>query len=302
MRASDLYHELLEQLRARFTPQPDKLDETPESTLDALWSLAQGAPCSARMARAAHLAPLDAEQVMHLRALVERRLEGRPLAHITGRQHFMGLELLSGPDALVPRIETEMLARAAIEIAGTLPRSEAGPRILDACTGCGNVALALASHLVPAIIGACDLSADAIALARLNAAHTGLSTRIDWRVGDLLAPFRDVDWSGQVDLLTCNPPYISSAKVPGMAGEISAHEPSMAFDGGPFGVSILMRLLQEAPEMLRPGGWLAFEVGLGQGPAMQKRLASGGSFGVIRTHADAAGHIRVIAAQLQGGG
>jgi release factor glutamine methyltransferase len=132
--------------------------------------------------------------------------------------------------------------------------------------------------------------------------HTGLSTRVEFRAGDLLAPFRDAQWNGAVDLLTCNPPYISSAKVPEMAGEISAHEPSMAFDGGPFGVSILMRLLQEAPEMLRPGGWLAFEVGLGQGPAMQKRLKSSGDFGVIRTHADAAGHIRVIAARFGDGG
>jgi release factor glutamine methyltransferase len=302
MRASDLYHELLERLRARFVSQPDKLDETPESTLDALWSLAQGAPCSARMARAAHLAPLDTEQVLHLRALVERRLEGRPLAHITGRQHFMGLELLCGPDALVPRIETEMLARAAIEIAGTLQRGDAGPRILDACTGCGNVALALAGHVAPAIIGACDLSGEAIALARRNARHTGLSTRVEFRTGDLLAPFRDGEWNGAVDLLTCNPPYISSAKVPEMAGEIASHEPAMAFDGGPFGVSILMRLLQDAPEMLRPGGWLAFEVGLGQGPAMQKRLKSSGNFSAIRTHADAAGHIRVIAAQRGDGG
>jgi release factor glutamine methyltransferase len=297
MRASDLYHELLAHLKGRLVPQPDKVDETPESTLDALWLLAQGEPWSARMARAQHLAALDDDQVAHLRALLERRIEGTPLAHLTGRQHFMGMELIAGPGALVPRIETELLARAALEIASTLPATADGPRVLDVCTGCGNVALAIASHLAAAVVGACDLSEDAIDLARRNAARLGLATRMDLRTGDLLAPFQGTRWAGATDLLTCNPPYISSAKVPEMAAEISVHEPAMAFDGGPFGVTILMRLLQEAPTLLRKGGWLAFEVGLGQGPAMQKRLKANGAFGESRAYLDAAGHVRVLAAQ-----
>jgi len=99
-------------------------------------------------------------------------------------------------------------------------------------------------------------------------------------------------------VLTCNPPYISSAKVGQMAEEISAHEPRLAFDGGPFGVAILMRLLQDAPKFLKPGGWLAFEVGLGQGPAMQKRLTSAGVYHDIRTLADHSGAIRALAARV----
>jgi release factor glutamine methyltransferase len=96
--------------------------------------------------------------------------------------------------------------------------------------------------------------------------------------------------------LTCNPPYISSAKVEQMHGEIADHEPHLAFDGGPFGVAILMRLLQDAPRFLRPNAWLGFEVGLGQGPAMAKRLEKAGC-AEVRTLTDGAGSIRALFAR-----
>jgi release factor glutamine methyltransferase len=209
----------------------------------------------------------------------------------------MGLELLAGSDALVPRVETEILARTATDIADKVRTEVAAPRFLDACTGSGNIALVLAKQVPAAVVGGCDLSEAAVALARKNAAHLRLGGQIEFRIGDLLAPFRDSAWTGKIDLITCNPPYISSAKVSGMASEISNHEPSMAFDGGPFGVSILMRLLQEASEMLKAGGWLAFEVGLGQGPAMEKRLKSSGRFRNIEPKRDGDGQIRAICAQ-----
>jgi len=110
---------------------------------------------------------------------------------------------------------------------------------------------------------AADLSEDAVALARENARHLQLHSRTEFGAGDLLAPFDKPELHGTIDLLTCNPPYISSAKVDHMHQEIAAHEPHLAFDGGPFGVNILMRLLQDAPRFLNHNGWLAFEVGLG---------------------------------------
>ncbi len=103
---------------------------------------------------------------------------------------------------------------------------------------------------------------------------------------------------GQVDVLTCNPPYISSGKVTNMPGQISSHEPRLAFDGGPLGISILMRLLNEAPTFVRPGGWLAFEVGLGQGPAMIKRMQANPVFREVVPVMDAAGAIRTCSARL----
>ena len=99
-------------------------------------------------------------------------------------------------------------------------------------------------------------------MARRNATQLGLAKRVSFRVGDLLAPFDTPGFPGSVDLLVCNPPYISSAKVDGMHAQVADHEPRLAFDGGPFGIRILQRVINEAPRLLRAGGTLAFEVGV----------------------------------------
>lgn len=271
---------------------PDKPEETPDATLRALWLAAAGQPCSAVRAAGTPLPGLDAQRRERLDALIARRLAGEPLAHITGRQHFAGLEMLATPAALLPRRETELLAREAIALAATLAAS-AAPVVADACTGSGNVALAVA-HAVPrARVHGADLSAEAVALARENARWLGLD--VAFARGDLLEPFRSE--AGRIDLITCNPPYIRSDNVPAMAPEISGHEPRLAFDGGPLGVSILMRLIDEAPEFLRPGGWLLFEVGAGQGGPLARRLQRPGRWKEVRTWSDDAGTVRVLGAR-----
>jgi release factor glutamine methyltransferase len=298
--SSELYANSLRRVADRLSFLPDKPEETPESTLHALWHAAAGTPRSAEMALAEPLPELDAAGCAQLEALLGKRLAGTPLAHLTQRQRFVEMEMLAGPEALVPRKETELLARAAIEIARGLAADRASIRVVDVCTGSGNVALAIATHVPAARVFAADLSEEAVSLARRNAAHLKLEDRAQFKAGDLLAPFDQAEFHGAVDLLTCNPPYISSAKVENMHGEISAHEPHLAFDGGPFGVAILMRLLQDAPRFVRPGGWLAFEVGLGQGPAMIKRLEKSGIYSQIRPLTDHAGAVRAMAARLAG--
>jgi len=288
-----MYARLRDRLAAGAAALPDKPEETPDTTLRALWFLAAGQPKSVVAAASGDLPSLDRERSERLQALIEQRLAGVPLAHLTGRQHFLGLEMLAGAEALVPRRETELLGRAAIELAHATPAAMA----VDVCTGCGNIALAIARHVPQANVFAADLSADAIALARRNADHLGLAARVDFRTGDLLAPFDTPEFLGRVDLLTCNPPYISSGKVGQMAAEIAAHEPSLAFDGGPLGVTILMRLLQDAPRFLKPGGWLAFEVGLGQGPALARRLKAANSYKEVRELTDENGAVRAILAR-----
>jgi len=101
---------------------------------------------------------------------------------------------------------------------------------------------------------------------------------------------------GKCDFLSCNPPYISSQRVDTLPNEIIGFEPRLAFDGGALGVRILQRLLREAPGYLRKGGWLAFEVGLGQGPAVLKRLSASGQFSQQRGVADSHGNIRTVLA------
>lgn len=300
------FAEHLAVLRSAMQTLPDKPEETPEATLRALWCLAGGKPMSADAA--SHLADealptLDAAQDAQLGALIAQRLAGIPLAHLSGRQAFMGLEMLAGPQALIPRRETELLARAALAHL----REMASPRVIDVCTGSGNLALAMAQGMPTARVWGADLSPEAVALAEANARHLGLSERVQWRCGDLLAPFDAgeanavhgdaADFLAHTDLLLCNPPYISSGKLDSMPAEIVQHEPSLAFDGGPFGIRILQRLMKDAPRFLRSGGWLGLEVGLGQGPAVQQWLARTGQFGTPQAVLDGHGQVRSLLAQ-----
>lgn len=296
MDAMDAFYDTLHaRLSASLQTLPDKPRENPHTALRALWFTAAGEPRSVVTAAQGALPPLvDDGARRSLAQLVDRRLAGEPLAHLTGRGHFMGLELLAGPDALIPRVETELLAHACVELLH--PATARRPaRVIDVCTGSGNLALAIAHHVPDAEVFGTDISAQALALAARNRAHLGLS-RVEWRCGDMLAPF-DAGFDGTVDLVVCAPPYILSAKVQQMAPEISVHEPRLAFDGGPLGVSVLLRLLEDSPRLLRAGGWLAFEAGLGQGTSMRRRLERDHHYDEVRALADERGDVRAILAR-----
>jgi len=144
---------------------------------------------------------------------------------------------------------------------------------------------------------AADISYEAVSLARRNVDHLNLAERVTVRQGDLLAPFDTADFHGQVDILTCNPPYISSTKVDTMHEEIRAHEPRVAFDGGPFGIRILQRLVHDAVRFVRPGGWLAFELGLGQGTPFLQRMRKEARYREFVTVCDEQGQVRAILAR-----
>lgn len=292
-----LLNALKDKITAELKVLPDKPEETPDSTLRALWHTAAGDPKSAELAISSKLPHINEEILSKLSSLVDQRLRGVPLAHLTGRQNFMGIEMIAGSEALVPRKETELLGRAAVKFASELSSRQKDITILDVCSGSGNLALAVAKKVQGAKIFASDISADAITLARRNAEHLGLGQKVEFRVGDLLAPFDSPEFLGCVDLLICNPPYIQSAKVKQMHSEISSHEPVLAFDGGAFGISIAMRLIKDAQKFLRKGGWLAFEVGLGQGPMFVKHLEKTQYFNHISTIKDESDAIRVIAVQ-----
>jgi release factor glutamine methyltransferase len=285
---------LLTRFRNELAVLPDKPDETPENTLLCLWALAGGRALSLSQAAREAFRPLDAVGHGRLRKLAEQRLSGIPLAHLTGRQDFMGLVLLAGPAALVPRKETELLGYAAAEKAGAA--AGGSPLVVDLCTGAGNLALGIASRVPRARVFGSDLSPDAIEFARANARHVGRED-VEFRCGDLLAPFREPAFAGAVDVLVCNPPYISSARVDAMPTEISEHEPRLAFDGGPFGVNLLRRLIAEAPMFLRSGGCLLFEVGSGQGDQAARLALRGHHFATVESLRDEGGNVRAIAAR-----
>jgi release factor glutamine methyltransferase len=292
-----VYEGLLREVRSFFAAQPDKPEETPDSVLRALWFHAAGKPASISRLNGSALPALDSAGMEALAGAIARKREGVPLAHITGRQAFLGLELLAGPDALIPRKETEILGRAAIAKLREKSQTEKELLVIDVCTGCGNLALAYAHHEPKARVYAADLSEEAVELARRNASFTGLSDRVTFAAGDLFAPFQDnAALIGRCDMVSCNPPYITSARVPKMGQEISAHEPRLAFDGGALGVTILTRLFTEGPKFLKPGGVLCFEMGFGQGPVLEGRLRRQPWMQKIEAHRDPGGAIRALVA------
>lgn len=291
------YGARLQRLEQALSTLPDKPEETPDSCLRALWHLAHGSALSVAAADEQVLPVLHAAQLAILDDLIARRLHGTPVAYLTGRQRFMGLDLLAAPEALIPRRETEMLGAAALaKLRETVAANDAA-QVIDVCCGSGNLALALAAAEPGAEVHAADLSPEAIALAARNIALHGLDARVALHTGDLLTPFDTPTFHGRVDLIVSAPPYISTAKLDTMPAEIIGHEPALAFDGGPFGVSILMRLMRESPPLLRAGGWLGIEVGLGQGPAMLQLLRKNPRYDTVETVSDADDQIRVLLAR-----
>lgn len=292
---SKIYQAYLERL-STIERMPDKPEETPKSTLHALWLLVQNEPHPVSRALQHKLRSLSDSEQTRLSALLDRRESGEPTAHIIGLQEFMGITMLAGPGAMIPRKETEILGALALKTLEQIGQNTDRPIVIDVCTGSGALALAVASNNKTAAVFGSDISQEAIDAAKKNAAYLGLDNRVQFQVGDLLSPFDNTDYLSKTHMIICNPPYISAAGVNKLPQEISQYEPRQAFDGGPFGIAVLSRLISEAPRFLEPGGALCFEVGLGQGPGMIRRATSTQSYSEIRSAEDKEGNIRVICA------
>jgi release factor glutamine methyltransferase len=178
-----------------------------------------------------------------------------------GRQTFLGVELLCGPGALVPRPETELLGRTAI---AKVKAAGAAPRVIDVCCGAGNLGCAIASHVPEARVWMTDLTDGCVGWTRRNVEQLGLGDRVTVRQGDLFGGLAGEGLEGTIDVIVCNPPYISTGRLAADRASLLDHEPREAFDGGPYGLTIHQRVLKEAQPFLKPGGWLLFEIGEGQ--------------------------------------
>jgi release factor glutamine methyltransferase len=299
MNDSALYKRNLDLIEKSWQSLPDKPEETPASTLRALWFFAAGNPRAVTLVDGNDLPDLNEKQEEALTHLVQQRMRGTPLAYITGRQEFMGFELLSAPGAMIPRKETEILGHAAVQAVKMAARERGQIKVLDLCTGSGNLALVLAKEEPACQVTGVDLSSEAVDLARRNAAFLDLNDRVDFICGDLFQPFENEDYYGRFDVITCNPPYISSAHVKQMPAEISGFEPELAFDGGPFGIKIPIRLIKEVPRFLKAGSWLCFEVGLGQGKGLLRSIQNNPAYQMVQPHLDNQGEIRTLTAQTK---
>ena len=297
MKASELFSQLKNVLDVKLYFLEDKPEETSDSTLRACWHTASGQPISAEEAVKFPLKELTEVQINLLNQLIGKRLNNIPLAHITGRQNFMGIELLADKRALIPRKETEILGRKALEISLDLAKEKGIVRVMDICSGSGNLGLAIAYYNPKTIIWATDLSHEAVEHSKENISFLNLDDRVQTEQGDLFSAFDNEAHYRKADIIVCNPPYISTGKVGKMNSEISANEPVMAFDGGMFGTKIIQRLLAEAPKFLANDGWLLFEVGLGQGAFIMDLCERTGNYCKIQPINDPNNNIRVIVAQ-----
>lgn len=290
------FDEVLSELQHGLASAADKPDETAESTAAALWFAAAGKPCSVSRAQPP-LPKLGSAQCQNLLELVRRRLQGEPLAYLTGVQEFLDLDFIAAPGALIPRRETELLGRACLGVLQELTDVEAAIDVLDLCTGCGNLAIAMALQAGQARVYATDLESEALGVAALNLERHGLTKRVTLLQGDLFGALQQPGKSEDARrfaLISCNPPYLATKHATHMPVAVAGSEPIAAFDGGPFGLSIVMRLLREAPNHLRPGGWLCFEIGAGQQPIVDSRVAQNAGYTEIRRIRDQQGVVRAF--------
>jgi release factor glutamine methyltransferase len=298
MQQIDLYRELHTHLSNGIKPLRDKPEETIDSTLRALWMTASGQPMPPEATEGISLPVLSSDAITALKVFISKRLSGVPLAYITNRQRFCGLDFEVSPGAMIPRKETELLTRHALGLIDSILQSRKKAIVVDTCTGSGNVAISIAYYNKQAIVYAGDISEKAIEVCRKNAYRLGMIDHVTFSIGDLLAPYlNNPRVKGNVDIITCNPPYISTSKLSSLSPEIISHEPELAFNGGAFGINILNRILNDSASLLRKGGWLCIEVGEGQGPGILKKLHRDAQWGNAREVKDANGEIRVISLQ-----
>ena len=263
------------------------LGDRPQALLEAKVLLLRAAACSEERYLAAPESPCSARTEAFFSRLVARRLDGVPLAHLTGTKEFWSIPFEVSPSVLVPRPETEALVGKVLELS-----TREDEDIVDVGTGCGCIAVALAKELPRARIQAVDVSERALRVARRNAARHR-ARQVRFLRSDLLAAFRGS--GARFDFIVSNPPYISRGEWDGLPAEIRDFEPRRALLAGDSGLELIERLVRRAATFLKPGGYLIFEIGEGQ----RDRVL--GLFGKrwteIETAWDLAGKPRVITAR-----
>ena len=211
---------------------------------------------------------VDESSVEQFREAVERRAAGEPLQYITGVQDFFGRVFRVTPDVLIPRPETELLVEAALEVVG-----DAAPLVCDVGTGSGCIAVTLLCEIAAARAVALDKSAAALEIAKFNARSFAVSDRAVFVVSDCFESLDSREY--QFDLIASNPPYVSAGVLAGLQREVRDHEPRMALSPGADGLSLIRRLLLEAPAFLKSNGYMIMEIGFDQGEKVQSLVDSG---------------------------
>jgi release factor glutamine methyltransferase len=261
---------------------------------DPSWSAERLVACVLGCSRAETLilgpSSLSPAQEQRYQALLEARASRRPLQHLTGTQAFWRHEFRVTPDVLIPRPETEILVEASLR----LLKDVECPTVVDVGTGSGCIAISLASERKDATVHAVDVSPAALEVAKANAERLG--SRVVFHLGDLLRPVEAL--GGLLDLVASNPPYVDSAAADALAPEVRDHEPKLAlFSPQSDRFAIYRRLARDSKRLLRPGGSLVLEVGLGMDVEVA-RLCESAGFRIHEILLDLQGIPRTVVSRL----
>lgn len=239
---------------------------------------------------------LDEAEVDAYRDSVRQRLQGVPVQYITGEAGFRHLSFALTRAVFIPRPETEIVVEAVLELVARLDE----PRILDLGCGCGAIAVSLAHECPEAHLVAVDISPEAVETTRRNAERNGVSGRLDILCGDLFEALNGMPESQTFDVIASNPPYVCSGDIAGLLPEVRDHEPRLALDGGSDGLQYFRRIVEQAADFLRPGGFMVLEVGDGQAEAVGELLGSSSLFETVETRADLSHTPRVLVGRAAG--
>ena len=202
---------------------------------------------------------------------LKRLLAGEPIAYILGQWEFYGLPMIVSPKVLIPRDDTCAVAELAIRQALFLDKD---PRILDLCCGSGCIGLAVASRVKDAKVTLADVSLDALAVAKENTALNKLTGRVRCVQADALKPA--FPFLGKFDLIVSNPPYITAGEMLELPVSVKDYEPHLALCGGEDGLDFYRSIAKNFAPALKPGGYLCFEFGMGQGDDVCQILTENG--------------------------
>ena len=242
--------------------------------------------------------PLTEKELSGYRFLIKRRLKHEPLQYITGTQEFWSLAFQVNPHVLIPRPETEILVDRALTLTESF--HEAPLHILDLGTGSGVISVSMAKEVPEALILATDISEEALVVARGNARNHGVLDRITFLQGDLFEPL--MPKKPIFHLILSNPPYVCTHEIQGLFPEVALHEPKIALDGGKDGMNSLKKIIRQAPQFLRSGGWLLLEMSPYQVENALLALAEAGTYQNESKIEDYSHRQRVVMAQLNSEG
>ncbi|MDQ7040811.1 MAG: peptide chain release factor N(5)-glutamine methyltransferase [Rhodothermus sp.] len=259
----------------------------PDARRNAEWMLCEVLGCARAQLYAYPERPVSVSQQARFAELLARRLRREPLQYVLGYVEFLGLRVEVGPGVLIPRPETEWLTERVLQAMRSVPAL----RVLDVGTGSGCIALAIKHHRPDADVWACDISPEALAIARRNAERLGLE--VHWLKADVLNASFPAQVPGPFTLIVSNPPYLSLHEADELPPEVRDYEPPVALYAGEDPLRFYRALARHGHTLLQPGGWLACEVPAPHGADVTMLFEATG-YQEVRLERDLAGHPRLV--------